>query len=510
MIYLVEVTAATDSAGTTAVLRFSSEAYTTGPAESPANAYYDARVKTPADITRNLFSNNTTSGASRVGYGVVELINVDGGLDYMRTYGYDGRSLVIKIGNQGSAYSTFTTILSGSMEQVEFTFDKVTILARDKLAVLEQPLQKTEFAGTNSLPAGVEGTTDIKGKKKPICYGKVYNISPPCVNTSALVYQVSDLTISDIPNVYDSGVALSRLTPDFTSVAAMLAGSIPAGHYCACPTSSGSYFRLSTDPSGTLTADVTQGASASDRTVAQILKQIAIKGGVASGDINASDVTALDALNSAEVGIWIYGETTALAALDPIATSIGAWYGFDATGQFRMGRFSAPSGTANIEISRDNIISIEKMRTQDSDKGLPAYKVILSYLKNYTIQDTGLAASVTEVRHNVIRYPSLEVTATDATVQNQFLLAPEIQRDTLLIDGTAASTEATRVLNLYKVQRDLYQVRIALDVTETLPDINGVANVTLNRFGLDSGKLFRIIGISSNYATNRATLTLWG
>ena len=127
MIYLVEIVAAIDSSGTLSTLRFSSENFVTQPSDSPANTYYDPRVKTPADITRNLFANGTTYGASRVGYGLVELSNVDGGLDYMLPYGYDGRSLTIKTGEATAAYSTFTTILAGTMEQVEFTFNTVKI-----------------------------------------------------------------------------------------------------------------------------------------------------------------------------------------------------------------------------------------------------------------------------------------------------------------------------------------------------------------------------------------------
>jgi len=510
MIYLVEIVAATDSSGTTQTLRFSSESYTTSPADTPANTFYEPRVKTPADITRNLFSSGTTSGESRVGYGVVELTNTDGGLDYMLPYGYDGRALTIKIGNHGDAYSAFTTIVSGTMEQVEFSIDRVTILARDKLAVLDLPLQKTEFAGTNTLPAGVEGTADIKGQKKPICYGKVYNVAPPLVNTSKLIYQVHNEAVSDVPAVYDRGVALTRATPDYANVAAMELTAPSAGTYKVCTTSTGSYFRLGASPAGLLTADVTQGANAAARTTAQIIKLMAIKGGVSAGDINASDVTALDTANSSEVGIWIFGDDSALAVIDAVARSVGAWYGYDATGQFRMGQFATPSGAADIEITEGNILSIEKLRTQDTDRGIPAYKVILSYLKNYTVQDSDLSGSVTDARRNVIKNDSANVTATDATIKNQFLYATEIIRDTLLIDATAAGTEATRLLTLYKTRRDLYEVRIALDVAEHLPDLNDVANMTLDRFGLDSGKLFRIIGISTNYATNRATLTLWG
>ncbi len=509
MIYLVEVVAATDSAGTTNTLRFCSEAYVTKPSDTPANTYYEPRVKTPADITRNLFASGTTSGASRVGYGIVELANVDGGLDYMANYSYDNRALTIKIGNPGDAYSTFTTILAGTMEQVEFTFNTVTILARDKLAILDLPLQKTEFAGTNSLPSGLEGVGDIKGQKKPFCYGKVYNVQPPCVNTSRLIFQVNDAVISDVTAVYDKGAGLTKGSA-YSSIADMEANAPSAGNYRVCSTSSGSYFRLGSTPAGLITCDVTQGASSSNRTAAQIIKAMAIKGGVSSGDINASDVTTLDTANNAEVGIWVYGEDSGLTCIDQISQSVGAWYGYDATGQFRMGRFEAASGSADIEINEDNILTIESIRPTDTDRGIPAYKVILTYLKNYTVQTADLASGVTEARKSVLKYPSAAGYSTDATVQTQYLLATEITRDTLLVDATAAGTEATRLLNLYKVKRTMYQVSIALDVTETLPDLNDVANLTLDRFGLDSGTLFRIIGISSSYAKNRATLTLWG
>lgn len=587
MIYLVEVTAITDSAGTSTVLRYSSDEYITGPSESPANTYYEPRVKTPADITRNLFSSGTTSGASRVGYGVVELSNADGELDFLANYGFDGRPLVIKVGDVGVPYANFTTVLSGTMEQVEFTFQTVTILARDKLAVLELPLQKSEFLGTNSnsdtstssntigtgtktfvlvygtafavgsvvmayqtsTPAnymigtvtsytsgtktlvinslytagtgtitawtvaqvltGVEGTTDIVGLKKPLLYGTAYNFSPPVVNTSKLVYQVSDSLINDVSNVYDRGAVLTK-GADYTNVSNMMFTAPSAGTYRVCKTSTGSYFRLGTNPAGTITCDATQGATAADKTAAQLIKTIAIKGGVSSGDINASDVTALDALNSAEVGIWVFGDDQSLSVIDQIAQSVGAWYGYDATGQFRMARFDAASGAADIEISDDNIISIETIRPTDTDRGLPAYKVILNYLKNYTIQTSDLATSVSPTRRNVIKFQNSSGFVENATIKTQFMFASEITRNTLLINSVAASTEASRILALYQEKRTMYQVKIALDVTETLPDLNDVANVTLNRFGLNAGKLFRVIGISSNYANNRATLTLWG
>lgn len=507
MIYLVEIVAAIDAAGTTTTLRYCSQPYTTKPSDTPANTYYDDRIVNPASISRTLYSNGTTSGASRVNYGAVELSNVDGGLDYILPYSFDGRSLVIKIGNEGDAYSAFTTILNGTMEQVEFTFSKVTILARDKLAIVDMPLQTTLYAGNNTLPNGVEGVADIAKSPKPLLYGQVFNIAPIMVNSSKLTYQINDGAIASVDAVYDRGVALT-FHADEQNVADLEAHDPPSGKYTTCLALG--YIRVGSVPTGILTCDATQGAASSNRTVAQVLKAMALKAGIASGDINASDVTALDTANNSAIGIWIDGADSAMVAMDKVSQSIGAYFGFDALGALRMGLFTAPTGSATLEININNIISIEHSRTSDTDKGIPAWRVNLTYQKNYTVQDFDLAGSVTAARRSVLSLPALTKSAEDTAIKTQYTLAPTIEKESLLVDATAAQTEATRLLNLYKVNRDLYTVTIALDLTQSLPDLNNIVNITINRFGLNSGKLFKIIGIESDYSRNRATLTLWG
>jgi hypothetical protein len=244
--------------------------------------------------------------------------------------------------------------------------------------------------------------------------------------------------------------------------------------------------------------------------VAQVLKAMALKAGIASGDINASDVTALDTANNSVIGIWIDGADSAMVAMDKVAQSIGAYFGFDALGVLRMGLFTAPTGSAVLEIDRNNILNIEHGRTNDTDKGIPAWRINLNYQKNYNIQTTDLAGAVTAARKNILALPALTKSAEDSSIKTQYTLAATIEKETCLVDATATQTEATRLLNLYKTNRDLYTVDIALDLSQTLPDLNNVVNVTINRFGLNSGKLFKIIGIESDYSKNRATLTLWG
>jgi hypothetical protein len=393
------------------------------------------------------------------------------------------------------------------MEQVEFTFSKVTILARDKLAIVDMPLQTTLYAGNNALPDGVEGVADIAKSPKPLLYGQVFNIAPIMVNSSKVTYQINDGAIQSVGNVYDKGIALTA-GADYANVTALHAASPASGTFITCLTLG--YIRLGAVPTGLLTCDATQGAASSNRTVAQVLKAMALKAGIASGDINASDVTALDTINNSVIGIWIDGADSAMVAMDKVAQSIGAYFGFDALGSLRMGLFTTPTGSATLEIDINNILSIEHSRTNDTDKGIPAWRVNLTYQKNYSVQDFDLAGAVTAARRSVLSLPALTKSAEDSAIKTQYALAPTIEKESLLVDATAAQTEATRLLNLYKTSRDLYTVTIALDLTTTLPDLNNIVTVTMNRFGLNSGKLFKIIGIESDYSKNRATLTLWG
>ena len=327
------------------------------------------------------------------------------------------------------------------------------------------------------------------------------------VNSSKLTYQINDGSIAAVGAVYDSGVALT-FHADEPNVADLEAHNPPSGKYITCLALG--YIRVGSVPTGILTCDATQGAASSNRTVAQVLKAMALKTGIASGDINASDVTALDTANNSVIGIWIDGADSAMVTMDKVSQSIGAYFGFDALGALRMGLFTAPAGSATLEIDIHNIISIEHSRTSDTDKGIPAWRVNLTYQKNYTVQDFDLAGSVTAARRSVLSLGTLTKSAEDAAIKTQYTLAPTIEKESLLVDATAAQTEATRLLNLYKVSRDLYTVTIALDLTQSLPDLNNVVNITINRFGLNSGKLFKIIGIESDYSRNRATLTLWG
>ena len=508
--YLAEIEVYDTTLLSVRTLYFSTHGYTSTAADSPASTFYEAKLKQPGLMRRDVFAQGATGGASTTGYGLIELVNL-GTLDALADYGFDGRNFRILLGDDTAARSTFTTVIKGTMEQPEFTWQSLSIRIRDRIAEFDRTIQTTLYAGSNALPAGLEGTaSDLKGKPKPKLYGQVFNVSPPMVNTARLIYQVNDGSIASLDQVYDQGVALTAGAV-YSSQADMETNAPAAGTYRAWL--AGGYFRLGSSPVGPVTVNATQGASAADRTAAQIIKTIATtSGGIAAGDVVAADVTALDtASGSAIVGIYLGDGETIKTALDAISNSVGAWYSFDRLGQLRMAQLTAPSGSPAATFTAQDIIDIERMATADTDKGVPAYQVRLGYARNYTVISSGLAAAATAAFKAWLAEDYRTVSATDSTVLTAHLLSPVLEFQSLLVDATAAQTEATRRLTLYKTRRDRLNLKVKVlpGVTDTI-DLGNVITVKVDRFGYGSGKLFRVIGLQPDYRIGTIDLTLWG
>jgi hypothetical protein len=161
-----------------------------------------------------------------------------------------------------------------------------------------------------------------------------------------------------------------------------------------------------------------------------------------------------------------------------------------------------------LTINKRNAINISKQRTTDTDRGLPAYRINLNYKKNFNVQNSGALAGASPLTYRAfaeLEYRSVK--AEDSSVLTKHLLATEIERDSLIVGESAANTEAARLLTVYKKQRELYKVSVQ---TETILNINDVIKLEIDRFGLNDGKLFRVLGIIESGAKDQTELTLWG
>lgn len=509
---VVELQAAIDAAGTIQTFYLSTDGYTTTPSDTPANMFFDPRLKDPASIGISAFGDGRTGGATKLESGEIVIENVDGDLDGWLNYSFDGRPVVIRVGNAGDAYpSSFKTILSGTAESLDAGWSKLVVVLKDKQWYLDRPLLTTTYLGNNSLPNGLEGVSDIIGKVKPRVYGKVFNITPVLVNTSKLTYQVSDGIINDISAVYDRGLSLTKGTNHATSTL-LQASTVTGGTYETCFAEG--YFRLGSTPAGEVTADVLQGSSAANRTAAQILNSVALSAGLSAGEISSSDVTALDTATSAVLGVYVNDESTSQSVMDSIAQSVSAWFGFDSLGVLRMGRLLTPTTSEVLALDQYDIEeNIERRAAKDT--GIPAYRVTVDHTKMFTVQTSDFAGAVSIPTRAIISQEYRTSKAEDLSILTQWKSSEPLQFTTLLTSSTDADTEAARLLAIYKVKRDVFDVPLNLKLfTEgnagNQLKILDVVKMTLNRFGMNSGRYFRLIGYRIELKTETCILTLWG
>lgn len=492
-------------------LRYATLNFTTAPTDTPANTFYEGRIKQPGNIQRSTFSNQRTFGQSQISFGEVTLTNYDGGLDALLNYAFTGRAITIKLGNMaddGTPPNTWTTIIRGSLEQAELSWQEVTFRVRDRQLDVAKPIQQTRFAGTG----GMEGGTNLTGKPKPLVFGSVLNIDPPLVDATRLIYQVhSGSTVTSIANVYDRGAKLTAGAV-YTSLADIQANVPAAGTYRVWNDTTGCYFRIAANPTGMITADVVRGATVANRTVGQLFSQILQQAGIVSGDISAADITALDAVAAYDTGVYAGhdNDVTALQLLDDLTPSVGAWYGTDAAGTFRIGQIVLPTGTSVGTLTTTEILKIERIASRDAGAGIPAWKVKVGYQRLYeTLPDLTNTATVADKSYFAEEYRRVE--ASDATVKTAYILSPELEFETQLLAQADATSEASRRLTIYKSRRDMYQVTVRVDTTLAgLLDLGKIVTLQIDRFGMSAGKKFLIIGIRTNARLFHYELTLWG
>lgn len=499
-LWLAEITAYDPGSSSVITWRFAS-----GQGYDNAGTFYEPRIENPATFSRSI-GGGGFGGRASGSYGELTLINNDGALNALADDYFDGRTLTLKVGNAGMAYGSFQTVMAATIETVAMERQRVSVRLRDRAITLDTPFSAVKYAGTNSLPNGIEGTSDdIKDQYKPRILGRVALMTPVCCNTSKLIYQVNAGAVDSIVNVFDAGAYLSRST-DYTSQSDMENNAPASGTFRSWP--AGGCFRLGSSPYGALSACVAERWLYTDNTAAGLIQRILTEIGYTGSDWVAADFTTLNQANAGSLGVIVSdGETTA-SLLDRITQSVGAWWGFDRINRFRIARLDAPSGSPAATFTDSDIIELERQ----PDTTPPNWRTTIQADTNYAVQDKkSLAGVVTLDRAGWFEQASREQTAESATVKSTRLLADETTTETLINGISIAAAEAARRLALYSVRRDTVTLTVADPLSRYgAVDIGSVVNLTTSKLGYGSGKLFTVTGIAVDYQRNTLDLTLWG
>lgn len=418
------------------------------------------------------------------------------------------RAIAIPASLQGSAITHYdlvseydaaagsTAIVRGAVRNIRITNGAGTVRKSIWMSGGAAPAVTTHItsnAGNQlavKLRSELEVGASLEGRPKPLCFGKCLNVTPVQVNPSLLIYQVHDGPIQAIDAVYNRGVALGggQYTVD------LLRGT----------------FTLLQAPGdgGVITADV-RGDTLEGyvSTVAGIVRRVvATYGPLTAADLDLASFTALDVANPAVAGLYAADQRTILEALDELVNSIGAFYGFDRSGKFEVGLFTAPAAgpPAAAVFGPVEILEIEALPTE-----LPVWRQRVGYERNWTVQTSdALAGAVTEARKAFLAEEVRLAVAADDTVKTKFLLALDPEPwPTLLADQSAAQSEANRLLVLYGQRREMYRVTVKTQPYKL--ELGDQVDLDYTRFGL-AARRFRVVGLEERADVNRVTMELWG
>jgi len=492
--------------------------FTTKVTDTPSNTLIPGKIVDAGLIQWDMFSSGGTYGASKFAFGEVVLDNLDNSLDYLYSYGFDGRTIEMYEGDLGAAFPYgFTKLYTATIGYINPEWHTISFVIRDAQIKMDIPVPSGIFSGDNVRPNGVNGESDLLGKYKPMVLGRIRNMKPILCNASKLIYAVSPINGISVQymgsdfRVYDRGVPMVY-GGTYINQADMENVPPYPGQYKVWET--GGYIRLGSSVSD-LTCDVVSYGRSSTARPGNLIRDLLT---ICSIPFNTSSMDTLINSFSEECGVYICGDTIA-SVMDKLCSACGGYWFPDQYGVIQVGRVLDPTTlSAAFALSTSiNVYSVKPTKNKDTASGVPAHTFTLLRSRNPTVQ-TDLAGIVAASRKTWLAEEWRKTQVVNASIKSAHPLSEELTIETCL--SNAATAECTRRADLYMADRYTFELTTDLDVfgsaANIVPgmcivvDLEDIINqVTTHRYNIVDKKMM-LIGYTQDRTSNRATLKLWG
>lgn len=452
------------SNGVETVRYLSNKGYVTGDGDIPANTVYVPLIAGGVQFTESI----SLDGSASLSFGDIELYNTSGDKDDWLDDIWAGRAVKMFIGDATWPRAYFQPIFDGIVAGIDTRRrDRINIRLSDKL-------QRLNTTVTDQM---LGGTTTNADKLVPLLFGECFNVEPLLADPAYHEYQVHNGPIEGIIEVRDNGVPV-EFTP-FLDIGK---------------------FRLNQQPSGTITCSVQGDKSGSYyNDVTSIIKRIVTAFGqvdqrLSVFDLDIDNLSLFQAENPQPVGIYLRDKANVLDVCNQLASSVGARLIMSRVGLLRLVKLDLDGLHAGTVVTPSDVV--EKSLYVAS---MPPVKagVKLGYCKNWTVQtslqtglpDEDLALFATE-------WMSATVSDSDTSSKYKLFTSPDLT-ESLLLTQVDAQAEATRRLDVFKVQRKVlhYTGRPQL-LLEQLGNSQTIKN---QRFGLEDGTIGQIITVVTDW-----------
>lgn len=455
----------------------------------------------------NITETLAIDGQATLSFGDIEVSNIKGDYDSWldpSKYVWSNRPIKIYLGDPrwvtgdlAAIHIDFELVFDGVVNDIDSRgTTKLNFKIRDKLERLNTALTESKLGTYGTWASGQTNQDTIL----PIVFGEVFNISPMLIDPALLEYSFNNGNSELLIEIRDNGI------PIYNS-------GIPGG---ASVNHTTGKFTLTKRPSGVVTASV-QGikdsinlgsgalvAGTYANNVANLVALIATQYGKTTTRFSASD---LDLINLAahssaypeSVGLYISDSANTLVACQQLASSVGSQLFITRKGKLQLLRIGSPTPVTSVDITTSDIL-YNSLNVSSRTQVVAATK--LGYCKNYTIEND-LLTSIPVSHKDMYKSTNEWYTKTviDSTVRTSYKLeADPVQKDTLLLVGSEALAEATRLNNLYKVPRVTYKFTGTSKLLSL--QLGQAVNIIYPRFGMDSGVVAQVVSLSPRWGTS--------
>lgn len=464
------------------------------------NAYLPI-IKSNFTINEEISINYSAS----ISYGDLQLANNNGEYDIWlnTTLVWVNKPINVYIGSlpqpgTTSVIGDFQQIFSGVVSDID-SKDRTTLnlKVRDKLEKLNTSVSDSLLGNYWHGSVLADNSTvyqnQYKNTLKPVVYGEVFNITPLLTDPSMLEYMVNDSAVSQIIEVRDNGVPVSWTTSGTTT--------IPAGS-----------FQLRQSPVGTVTCSVKGTTQSMDpvtgtisstyvNSAAKVILAILANRGLtlSTSELDLGSGGSFNTLGTQLVGVYLTDRQNVLQVCQDIAKSCGLILTTTRLGVVKLVDMSIPT-SASVSITEKDILLNTLTLSQKLDV-TAGFK--LGYAKNYTVQAvTTVAAAVRQEDKDSFATEWLEATAYDNTVKSNYSVTKEPDLEsTYLIDLTEATAVAQKKLDLFKVQRKIFNMTCTAKHLSV--QVGDAVQLTSARFGLNSGVYGRVISTNPDWLAGK-------
>jgi len=472
-VVLVEITGVLNTGGS-GNFYLSNRPFTSRSTDSPANTAYQACITGGVSFTESI----DLSGSASIGYGDIELENIDGVRDSWLNYVWANKPVNVYVGDARWPRADFYQIFSGLIKDVDSNNrNTLNLILVDTLQLLNVALSETKLGGT----------TDNADQLIPLTFGECFNVTPLSTVPSQLRYKVHNGPIEDIIEARDNGAPIS-ITKDLAN----------------------GEFVLNQFPAGTITCSVQgdkPGGSYNNK-IGAVVTNILTRYGktVSAAKLDSAAISAFDTATDAAIGVHIQNRENVLDICQQLASSADAFLTTTLDGKIKLvQRFVDYSGSVAYTLQPDDLV--EKTLSV-SEKLEVSGAVKLAYCKNWTPQPSGLAFGLPTSSSDLFAREWFYSDQSDATVLTNYgQTAEPPQRDTLLITAEKANAEAARQLAIVKQPRFIYSGTYYQNLL--LAELGEAVRLTNPRFGLSSGKNGMIVSISRDWLNGRVNLGIY-